>query len=208
MEAFMYRFHPQWRHVKALIDTGEIGSVQVVNTFFTYNNPDASNIRNIAEYGGGGLMDIGCYGISVARFITGLEPTKVFSMISYDQEFGTDNLTTAIMDFGKSRGIFTVGTRTNPEQRVDIHGSSGTITIQIPFNTFHDVPAMVTVNTKIGVREISFPPADHYGLQFEAIADAIRQDLQVPVPIEDALNNMKIIDAVRASAKKGEWITL
>ena len=208
MEAFMYRFHPQWEHAKMLVDTGEIGGVQLVNTIFTYNNPDAGNIRNIKEYGGGGLMDIGCYGISVARFVTGQEPKKLVSQINIDQEFQTDNLTSVIIDFGKARGTFTVGTKTFPEQRVDIYGSSGIITIQIPFNTYHDVPAKITVTTKIGVREVQFDPADHYGLQFDAFAQAIKENKPVPTPIEDAINNMKVIDAIVASAETGQWVSL
>jgi len=208
MEAFMYRFHPQWVRAKELVQVGEIGSVTAIHTFFSYNNPDPSNIRNILEYGGGGVMDIGCYAISVPRFFLDKEPKRVVSTLVKDSEFNTDKLTSAIIDFDSAQATFTVATKTYPYQKVTIHGSSGNITIQIPFNTFPDVPALITVDTKIGVRNIEFPAADHYGLQFKAFAESILQDKPVPTPAEDAINNMKVIDAVFQSADKGQWINL
>jgi predicted dehydrogenase len=208
MEAFMYRFHPQWLRAKELVDVGEIGGITAIHTFFSYNNPDPNNIRNILEYGGGGLMDIGCYAISVPRFFLDKEPVKVVSTIVKDKTFKTDKLTSAILEFDSTQATFTVATKTYPYQKVTIHGSSGNITVQIPFNTFPDVPATITVDTKIGVRNISFPAADHYGLQFDAFAQAIIDNLPVPTPAEDALNNMKVIDAIFESANKNQWITI
>jgi predicted dehydrogenase len=208
MEAFMYRFHPQWMRAKELVQIGEIGAITAIHTFFSYNNPDPSNIRNILEYGGGGVMDIGCYAISVPRFFLDKEPKRVVSTIVKDSEFKTDKLSSAIIDFGSAQATFTVATKTYPYQKVTIHGSSGNITVQIPFNTFPDVPAFITVDTKIGLRNIEFPAADHYGLQFEAFAKSILQNKRVPTLAEDAINNMKVIDAVFQSAEKGQWINL
>lgn len=206
MEAFMYRFHPQWLHAKNLTTIGEIGKITAVHTFFCYNNPDPKNIRNILEYGGGGVMDIGCYAISVPRFFTDSEPSRVVSTIRREPEFKTDMLTSAILDFGAVQATFTVGTKTYPYQKVQIFGTSGNITVQIPFNTFPDVPAIITVDTKIGVRQIEFGPADHYGLQFEKLADAILEEKPVPTPPVDAINNMKVIDALFQSAETGKWV--
>lgn len=205
MEAFMYRFHPQWIRAKELIEVGEIGGITAINTFFSYNNPDPKNIRNILEYGGGGVMDIGCYAISVPRFFLGREPQKVVSTIVHDSEFKTDKLTSAILDFNGTHATFTVATKTYPYQKVVIHGSSGNITVEIPFNTFPDVPARITIDTKIGIREVEFSAADHYGLQFESFSEAVINDLPVPIDPEDAINNMKVIDAVFRSAKNGKW---
>ncbi|MFW5700059.1 MAG: Gfo/Idh/MocA family protein [Cyclobacteriaceae bacterium] len=205
MEAFMYRFHPQWIRARELVQVGEIGGVTAIHTFFSYNNPDPSNIRNILEYGGGGLMDIGCYAISVPRFFLDKEPERVISTILHDAEFKTDKLTSAILDFGNAQATFTVATKTYPYQKVTIHGSSGNITVQIPFNTFPDVPATITVDTKIGIRNIEFPPSDHYGLQFQAFAEAIISDLPVPTDPDDAISNMKVIDAIVRSAANQKW---
>ena len=205
MEAFMYRFHPQWIRAKELVQVGEIGGITAIQTFFSYNNPDPENIRNILEYGGGGIMDIGCYAISIPRYFLDREPVKVVSTVVYDSEFNTDKLTSAILDFGKAQATFTVATKTYPYQKVIIHGSSGNITVHIPFNTFPDVPASITVDTKIGIRNIEFPPTDHYGLQFQAFAEAVINDLPVPTDPEDAVSNMRVIDAVFRSAKNGAW---
>lgn len=205
MEAFMYRFQPQWIRAKEICDVGEIGSIISIQTHFSYNNPDPENIRNIAEYGGGALMDIGCYAISVPRFILGTEPTKVMSLIEKHQQFNTDKHTSAILDFGKTQAVFTVSTLTYPYQKVLIHGTSGNITVQIPFNTYVDVPAILTVQSGVGERNIEFPPSDQYGLQFDAYADAISQGLPVPTPPIDAINNMKVIDAVFKSSESGQW---
>jgi predicted dehydrogenase len=205
MEAFMYRFQPQWIRAKELCDVGEIGSIVSIQTIFSYNNPDPNNIRNIADFGGGALMDIGCYGISVPRFLLGREPSRAISLIEKDKQFNTDKHTSVLLDFGASQASLTVSTQTYPFQKVFIHGSAGNITIQIPFNTFVDVPAVITVQTGVGERNINFPPADQYGLQFDAFADSIRNNSPVPIPPEDAINNMKVIDAVFRSAVTGLW---
>lgn len=208
MEAFMYRFHPQWRHAKVLTDVGEIGKISSIHTFFSYNNPDPKNIRNILEYGGGGVMDIGCYAISVPRFFLGKEPTRVVSTIERDETFRTDKLTSAILDFGGVYASFTVATKTYPYQKVEIHGSSGTIIVQIPFNTFPDVPAVITVETKIGVRNIEFGPSDHYGIQFRKFAQSILENKPVPTSPLDAINNMKVVDAIFRSSESHSWETI
>ena len=208
MEAFMYRFQPQWLRARELCATGEIGSITDIHTFFSYNNPDPDNIRNIAEYGGGALMDIGCYAISVPRFILGREPLKVVSSITTDPTFKTDKLTSAILDFGDVRALFTVGTKTFPYQQVVIHGTAGDITIHVPFNTFVDVPATMTVRNSVGARDIQFESSDQYGLQFDAFAEAYRNNDPAPIAPDDAINNMKVIDAVFQSAKSGSWVEI
>lgn len=205
MEAFMYRFQPQWIRAKEICDVGEIGSIVAVDTFFSYNNPDPKNIRNIAQYGGGALMDIGCYAISAPRFIFGYEPLRAISLVTQDELFATDKHTSAILDFGGPRASFTVSTQTFPYQKVHIHGTAGNIIVQVPFNTYVDVPAVITVTNSIGTRDIHFDPADQYGLQFDAFADAVRAGAPAPTPPDDAINNMKAIDAVFRSAESGYW---
>jgi len=208
MEAFMYRFHPKWKRAKELVEHGEIGKVLSIHTVFSYSNNDPDNIRNIKDYGGGGLMDIGCYAISTARYITGLEPKRVVGLIHYDPVFKTDILSSGILDFGVTRCMFTVGTQMFPQQEVTIFGSSGVITVTIPFNDFPDVKAKIIVQTKIGTREVEFDPVDQYQLEFEGFADAVREGREMPIPPQDALNNMKVIDALLESANKGTWIEL
>jgi predicted dehydrogenase len=205
MEGFMYMFHPMWQHVRNIIRTKQIGHIQYIHTAFSYNNPSPSNIRNIPEYGGGALMDIGCYAISVPRFIFDLEPTRVMSLITKHPEFGTDMHTSAILDFNGPRATFSVSTASQAFQKVDIVGSSGSITIHIPFNTYVDVPAKITVTDGVGSRDIEFPVCNAYGLMFDAFAQAVKEDKPLPVSGLDAVNNMKVIDAVRKSEDSGEW---
>ncbi|MBN1523679.1 MAG: Gfo/Idh/MocA family oxidoreductase [Spirochaetales bacterium] len=208
LEAFMYRFHPQWIHVKELVDTGEIGEVRSVHTWFTYNNSDPKNIRNQPGTGGGALMDIGCYAISFPRFILGTEPERVFGMMTIDEQFKTDILTSGILDFGSARATFTVGTLAFPYQRCWINGTGGVIEIKIPCNVYSDVPAEVVITTGLGERVYKTSAVDQYGLQFDAFAKAVRAGAPAPVSSRDAVMNMKVIDALAASAQSDSWISL
>lgn len=207
MEGFMYRFHPQWQHALNIVRTNQMGSIQYIHTSFSYNNPDPANIRNQPALGGGALMDIGCYAISVPRFILGREPRRVMSLISKHPEFATDRLTSGVLDFNGPRATFTVSTTAQPFQVVDIVGSSGSITIHIPFNTFTDVPSRITISDGLGQREVKFKASNAYGLMFDAFAQAVLERKPLPVFGLDAINNMKVIDAIRASGT-GEWIEL
>jgi len=208
MEAFMYRYHPQWRRARELVDTGQIGIVKSVHTVFSYNNNDPKNIRNIPELGGGALYDIGCYAISVARFIFDREPSKAVSLINRHPDFGTDMLTSGILDFGDGHSVFTVGTLNFPCQKVDIIGTGGSIHIKIPFNSYTDVPMEITVVTGVGSREVKFHPADQYGIQVDTFSSAVRNGTPEPTSVEDAVNNMKVIDAVFRSEKSGGYETI
>lgn len=208
MEAFMYKFHPQWLHVRELIRMREIGNVQGVNVFFGFNNTDPKNIRNMKASGGGALLDIGCYAVSCSRFLLDAEPNRVISLSQFDPQFGTDILFSGLMDFGYAHAQFTVGTQTFPYQRVDVHGSAGVITIDLPFNMHADVEARITVSTSVGTREVFLGPEDQYILEFEAFAKAIRNDFEVPTPPIDAVRNMTVLDALMESAGKGSWVEI
>jgi len=208
MEAFMYRFHPQWQHVLEMIRMREIGNVQLVQTFFGYNNTDPDNIRNQSDKGGGALYDIGCYAVSASRFLLQAEPQRALSLVSEHDDFQTDILSSGTLDFGGPRAQFTVGTQIFPHQRVDIHGSSGVISIEIPFNTPADVAAKITVTTSVGTRVVELGPVDQYIVEFEAFARAIREDAPVLTPSSDAVNNMRVIDALFKSGRTGQWVSV
>jgi predicted dehydrogenase len=205
MEAFMYRFHPQWRRALELVGVGEIGGVRVVHTSFGFHNTDPGNIRNILDFGGGALMDIGCYAVSVPRLLFRAEPQRVIGLVSRDPAFRTDVLSSAILDFGEGRATFTVGTQVFPHQRVEVIGTSGRITVHLPFNAFPDSPARLTVTNGVGEREPELPAVDQYGLEFEEFSRALREDHPVPTPPEDAVANQKVLDALFASSQSGRW---
>ncbi len=208
MEAFMYRFHPQWIRAKAMAFDGSIGKIQTVHTFFGYYNKEASNIRNIKEFGGGAILDIGCYAASSSRFLFNAEPLRVLALNSFDSEFKTDYISSGILDFGGTRTVFTVSTQTYPWQKVEIHGSAGVLVIDIPFNPIPDLPMKLTLIKKTVTRIMETKPIDHYKLQFEAFARAVIEDSEVPIPISDAIGNMKVIDALFESGRNGGWVKI
>ncbi len=205
MEAFMYKFHPQWTTAKRIIRSGELGRIVSIHTQFAFNNKDPKNIRNIPEAGGGAIMDIGCYAVSSARFLLGAEPRRVLSRVERDPAFGTDILSSALLDFGGAHAAFSVSTQAFASQHVDVLGTSGSLSVILPFNMYGDVPAELRVATGIGSRTISCGPAEQYRLMFEAFSRSAAEGLPEPCPPEDAVANMKVLDALLLSEKTGTW---
>lgn len=208
MEAFMYRFHPQWLFVRKLVNKGRIGDIKTIQAFFSYYNDDLANIRNKIETGGGGLMDIGCYCISQSRYILGKEPLRVQGLIEYDERTGIDSMASAMMDFGNSTSTFTCSTQLAPSQSFTIYGTKGLIDIEIPVNAPPDENTRVWLEINKSREEILFEPHNQYTLQGDAFSKAILDDIEVPTPLSDALANMKVIEAIKESNKTGGWISL
>jgi predicted dehydrogenase len=206
MEAFMYRHHPQWQRARQMVAEGKIGDLRTIQTFFSYHNADPANIRNIAEFGGGGLMDIGCYCISLSRFIFDAEPSRVCGIVEHDPKFKTDRLTSGILDFGRGTSTFTCSTQLAPFQRVNIFGTQGRIDIEIPFNTPPDRPSRIRYQHGNESGEICFDICDQYTIQGDLFSKAIRHDGQVPTPLDDAVANMNVLEALIKSAENGTWV--
>ncbi len=205
MEAFMYRHHPQWRRAKQIVDGGGIGQLRTIQSFFSYYNDDPANIRNQADIGGGGLMDIGCYNISLSRFIFGGEPRRICGIVEFDPQLNTDRLASGILDFGRGTATFTCSTQLTPYQRVNIYGTTGRVEIEIPFNAPPDRPTKMWHQHEGTIDEIVFDVCDQYTLQGDLLSQAILNDTAVPTPIEDAVANMRVIDAVFQSGKSNAW---
>ena len=204
-EAFMYRHHPTWVESLRLVRSGAIGELQSVQSWFSYFNDDPGNIRNRLENGGGALMDIGCYNINLSRMLFGAEPVSIDGVVRRDPVMGVDTLTSAILDFpGGGQATFTCSTRAEPYQRVHIVGDSGRIEIEIPFNIPPDRPTRIFVTsggeppTDPNTEEVVFPAVDQYTIQAELFGQSILENTDYPVPLEDAINNMRIIEAVLA----------
>jgi predicted dehydrogenase len=173
---------------------------------FSYMNKDPANIRNIADDGGGALLDIGCYTVSSSRFLMGGEPQRVICTFIRDPVYKTDILGSAILDYGEGRtSIFTIGTQIFPYQRVSAYGTGGSLSVEVPFNMYGDVPGRITVNTGVGERIIETEIADQYRQEFDTLAQAILEKTGVPTPISDAVANMAVLDALFASQKSGAW---
>lgn len=210
MEAFMYRFHPQWLKARALVLEGTVGEVRAIHSHFSYYNDDPHNIRNQEDMGGGGLMDIGCYCISWPRFILDEEPARVTGIVEIDPVLKVDRLTSGLMDFNSGAQVsFTCSTQMSPYQRVLIHGTAGRIEIEIPANP----PAWERTRiqlTRSGqpTEEIWLEEANHYTLQGDAFARAILEGKEAPTPLGDAVSNMEVIESVFKAAKEGRWVKL
>ena len=211
LEAFMIRFHPQWERAREIIRSGELGDIRSINAVFTYFNADPNNVRNKSDIGGGGIMDIGCYPITAARYLFEAEPKRVVSLVERDATFGTDRLASVMADFGNGRQLsFTCSTQTTPHQRVQVFGTQAKMEIIIPFNAPADERTAITVDTgapidgSLARREI-LPAVDQYTQQAEAFALAVLGEKPLPWGIEDAIASMKVIDAIFQSEKTGAW---
>jgi predicted dehydrogenase len=212
-EAFMVRSHPQWRGAIEQIRAGRVGKVRSISGCFSYNNRDAKNIRNIAEYGGGGMMDIGCYLIFTARFIFGEEPTKVFGVIEEDPEWHTDVLASGVLQFPSGHAVFTCSTQIVPYQKVQIFGTKGRIEIEIPFNAPPDRPCRILVDDGAdpagrSAEVVEYQTVDQYTIQGDLFSQSIREGTELPVPLEGSIKNMAIIEAIFRSAKSGQAVPL
>ena len=207
-EAFMVRHSSQWMAAKALAKKGTIGELRAMQVFFTYFNRDPKNVRNMAAIGGGGLYDIGCYPITVSRFMFGCEPLRVIATFDRDPTFKTDRTASGIADFGDGRQLtFAISTQMAPYQRAHIGGTKGRIEIEIPFNAPPSRPNRYFVQG-MQMNEgqwFDLPVTDQYQLQAEAFGRVIRKKEKPKWGVEDAIQNMKIIDAFFRSEKSGRW---
>ncbi len=210
-EAFMVRFHPQWLRARELVRDGRIGTLRVVQMFFGYRNLDPANVRNRADIGGGGLYDIGCYAIVAGRWFFGAEPVRAIAHVDRDPEFRTDRLTSGLVDFGDGRRLdFTVATQVAPHQRIELSGSNGRIEIPVPVNPAQGAATRLFVDdcTSLegaGVVTEALPPADQYELQGEAFSRAVRGTAPLQFGVDDAIANMRAIDALFRSERSGRW---
>lgn len=211
MEAFMVRHSLQWLEARRLIRDGAIGAPKIIQSWFSYNNMDANNIRNKVEWGGGGLMDIGCYSIVAGRFFFEAEPVRVMALISRDATFGTDTITSGLLDFGEGRQLtFAVSTALTPGQGVTIMGDKARLSLSIPFNQPPDAPQVITVDdgqSFNGATAVThtLQPSNQYTLMGEAFTSAVRGESPLPYGIEDARINMRINDALFRSETSGRW---
>lgn len=202
----MYRLHPLWRTVVGLVEGGLIGELRAIQTVFAYHNEDPANIRNDASKGGGALFDIGCYAIDLSRMLFGGEPTGVSAAVRCDERFGTDALTSAVLDFGGRHATFVCSTQLEPAQRVEVLGTAGRLVVEIPFNIPPDRPTRVLlvaggeppVNPHVEV--IDVPTADPYTVQAEAFSRAVRLGEPMPIPTANALGNLAVIEEILAAA--------
>jgi predicted dehydrogenase len=212
-EAFMVNCHPQWLRLRQLLAEDRIGELRSIVGVFSYFNADPANIRNQFVSGGGALMDIGCYLIHASRYAFRQEPTRVVASIDRDPHMGIDRLTSAILDFPGGQSIFTCSMQLVPCQFIHFLGTRGRIQLEIPFNAPPDRPTRLLIDASGdlfggGITTETFPVCDQYTLQGDAFSRAVLENTEVPVPIEDAIRNMAVIEAIFNSASSGQWEAL
>ena len=209
-EAFMVKTHPQWLRTRDLVRSGVVGELRAIIGAFSYFNRDPQNVRNVAEWGGGGMMDIGCYPITTSRFIFGEEPSRVSAVVERDPEFKVDRLASVLMEFPSGQSVFTCSMQLVACQRMQFLGTKGRIEIEIPFNAPPDRPTRIFIDDGRdvfggGIRIETIPTCDQYTVQGDAFSRAIREGREVPVPLEDAIANMAVIEAVFRAGETGRW---
>jgi predicted dehydrogenase len=214
-EAFMVRTHPQWIAARGMVRSGRIGTLRALAGHFSYFNDDPANVRNNPDYGGGGLLDIGCYLVHVARMMFDREPERVFGAIQTDPRFGTDTLASMLLDFGGGHAVGTCSTQLAPYQRVHILGTRARIEIEIPFNAPPDRPCRLRVDDGSNLfgqaaEQLEMDVCDQYTIQGDLFSRAILENTETPYPLEDSVQNMRVIDAVFAAAggkmANGKWL--
>lgn len=212
-EAFMVRHHPQWLKARELVSSGHIGTLRVIQASFSYMNVDPENVRNQAAIGGGGLYDIGCYPIVTARFIFGAEPVRAIGLLERDPSFHTDRFCSAILHFPEGQAQFTCSTQLVPQQRMQILGSEGRIELDIPFTPLAEETSRVLLDDGrhrgfASTKEFTFEGINQYTLQGDHFARVIRGEETLAFPLEDAIKNMAVIDAIYRSGETGGWETV
>ncbi|MCK5068798.1 MAG: Gfo/Idh/MocA family oxidoreductase [Bacteroidales bacterium] len=194
MEAFMYRHHPQWLKAKELVESGMIGKMRTIQSSFSFFEDNPESIVNKKEFGGGSIMDIGCYPISLSRFLFNAEPKKVYANIEVHPEFKTDTLATAVLEFEHGTSAFFSSTLMPDNQQVEIFGTEGSIKFELPFNPMADKPAKIWLCHGDQQEEIVFDSCDQYTIQGDLFSLAVLNDTPVPTPLQDALDNMIVIE--------------
>ena len=202
MEAFMYRLHPSWIAVRELVASGRIGRLKAVQSWFSYFNDDPANIRNIRAVGGGALYDIGCYSVNLSRMLFGAEPIRVEASILRDPASGVDIVTSGLLEFAGGVATFTCSTRVEDDQRVHVYGTDGRISICIPFNIPPDRPTQIFLShggeppVDPATETITFETADPYSVEAASFAAAILDGGPTPVPPQDAVANLRVIESL------------
>jgi xylose dehydrogenase (NAD/NADP) len=209
MEAFMYRFHPQQAAVREILASGRLGTVQMVRGAFTFrlNLADTRNIRLSRELWGGALMDVGCYCLNAARHYFNAEPVSGLASARIPPDLGVDTTLHALLEFEAGVAPFVVSFEMAGQPQVEIVGDRGRLEIPNCFITGEAPPALaLTIDGRREERVLE--AANSYRCQVEAFSDAVRAGGPAPLPPEDAVANLKAIEAIRLAVADGRRVSL
>ena len=211
IEAFMLRYHPQWHRVRELVRAGRIGTVRAIQSAFCFTVTDPKNVRNQADIGGGALYDVGCYPLVTARYVFGAEPERAMALLHRDADTGVDTVTSGLVAFpGGGQLSFVCALQIAPYQRVALLGTAGRIEVQVPFTPGKELACRILIDTGKAQDGSSgeveeFAPVDQYALQCDMAARVFLGEAEQEFPIEDAIRNMRVIDALYRSGRTGVW---
>ncbi len=208
MEAFMYRFHPQWQQVRNLIAHGAVGNLRSVHSWFSYCNSNPDDYRHHPQMGGGGLLDVGCYCVSVARLLFDQEPVRLSAMMELDPRTRVDRYVSALLEFPNGMADFTCATQMAFGQQVLIHGDRAALVVDTPFIPPADRPARIVLKHEQTGEDILIPQVDHFTLQTDVFSRAIMQNTPLPWTAIDAWKNMRVLDAIKQSGQAKAWMEL
>jgi predicted dehydrogenase len=211
-EAFMVRAHPRWIAIREMVRSGSIGELRSIAGHFSYFGRDRADIRNKVEWGGGALLDVGCYSTTLSRWLFDAEPMEVIAQLECDPETHVDRLASALLHFPKGQAIFTCAGQLVPYQRMQIFGTTGRIDVEIPFNAPGDYRGHVFIDDGADlrgktIRTLEFDAFNQYEAQGDRFSEAVRGIGTVPVPLEDAIMNMAVLDALFRSGESKRWET-
>ena len=212
-EAAMVRVHPRWLAVRELVRKGKLGELSAFVGTFGYDITWRDNFRFRPDMGGGVLLDTGFYPVTMSRFCFDDEPTEVIARMEVDADSGVDVLTSATLRFARGHAIFTCGMRLAPQQRVQLLGSKGHIDLVHAWNPPPDRPSELVLETSsrletTAAERIEFQPVNQYTILAQLFARAAATHGPAPIPLEESIKNMTVLDALRRSAASGRWETV
>jgi predicted dehydrogenase len=215
MEAFMYRFHPRTRRIKEMVSAGAIGTPRLVRSSFCYHMGEellkqGECARLQPTMGGGALLDVGCYGVSVTRWLLGAEPSQVQAQAVY-HPCGVDVHFAGLLRFPQGElGILEASFISALQQTYSVVGSEGAI--ELPHNAFipWEEDALFTLRGKEQERgeEHVMPGVDQYRVMVEHFADAVLGASELPFPPAESVRNMLVLDALAEAAQTGKVVNL
>ena len=217
-EGFAFRNHPQWAKLDEIVSAGAIGEVRAVHATLAKQFLDPADVRNNLATGGGALYDLGSYAISACNRVFKRPPVRVVAALERDPAFGTDRLSSALLDYGDRHAAFTVGTQAGSDawgthQQFSVLGSRGWLRMNFAFAHARPTACQIEVGDASSVGSFptasyTFEPVDHYLLQVERFSRRLLGHAVPSWPIEDALDTLRTLEALFASAREDGWQTV
>lgn len=210
LEAFMYRYHPRYDAIKDLMESGAIGDIRGLRGVFTFNNAgDTANVRYRKDWGGGSIYDVGCYPIHAARLLLGKEPNAVTVNAFFSPEHDdVDMMAAGLIEFGDVSLSFDCGMWAASRNPLEILGTDGIIEIPSAFVTPTEGSGNFFITAHGEKKEIYVQHVNAYTEQADQLARAIRNEAPLRFDVQDAVRNMKVIDACLLSAREHTRVVL